>query len=306
LGRQEKMNLSSYPKIYAIGHKAIEDLFKDDVMVEEKVDGSMLCFAKAENDLFFRSKGAVIYANAPEKMFTLGVEAVKSIMDRLHEGWIYRGEYLSKPKHNTLSYARVPRNNVILFDVTIGTETYLSRSEKEIEAERIGLEIVPKVFEGRIDNVEFLMSLMDRESILGGEKIEGLVVKNYSRFGKDGSVLMGKYVREDFKERNGANFKRENPSRGDVVQRVIGALKTEARWNKAVQHLREKGQLESSPRDIGNLIKEVKEDMKIEEEEWIKTELYKDSIDSILRGVTAGVAEWYKLELAKGQFKQDT
>ncbi len=34
----------SYPKIYGLGHKAITELLSDNVMVEEKIDGSQFSF----------------------------------------------------------------------------------------------------------------------------------------------------------------------------------------------------------------------------------------------------------------------
>ncbi len=47
-----------------------------------------------------------------------------------------------------------------------------------------------------------LYALLEKESILGG-KVEGIVVKNYARFGKDKKVLMGKYVSEQGKPQQG-------------------------------------------------------------------------------------------------------
>ena len=43
-----------------------------------------------------------------------------------------------------------------------------------------------------------------------------------------------------------------------IVQLAEG-LRTEARWRKAVQHLREEGRLERSPKDIGALLVELQE-----------------------------------------------
>ena len=34
----------SFPSVYAVGHAALADLFLDDVIVEEKVDGSQFSF----------------------------------------------------------------------------------------------------------------------------------------------------------------------------------------------------------------------------------------------------------------------
>ena len=54
--------INSYPSIYNLGHKAITDLLKGPVIVEEKIDGSQLSFRKdSEGSLHIRSKGATIY-----------------------------------------------------------------------------------------------------------------------------------------------------------------------------------------------------------------------------------------------------
>lgn len=54
------MHLPSYPKIYALGHKAIEELLHDDVCVQEKVDGSQISFGLLDGKLYISSKGAII------------------------------------------------------------------------------------------------------------------------------------------------------------------------------------------------------------------------------------------------------
>jgi protein required for attachment to host cells len=178
----------------------------------------------------------------------------------------------------------------------------MSYEDKQAEAERIGLEVVPILFEGKVDSPEHLLSFLKRTSILGGQKIEGVVVKNYHRFGQDKKVLMGKYVSEAFKEVHSASWKESNPSVKDVIQTLIMSLKTPARWNKAIQHLRENGTLTDSPRDIGELIKEVHHDIKKECEDEIKDKLYRYALPSIMRGVVSGLPEWYKEELMKRQF----
>lgn len=290
----------SYPKIYALGHKAITELFKDDVLVEEKIDGSQFSFGRFDGELKCRSKGAQINSDYPEKMFAEAVEVVKNL--DLHNGWTYRAEYLKSPKHNALSYDRIPRNHLIIFDINTGEESYLSYSEKKDEAERLGLEIVPILYCGKIDEPKVLLDFLETTSILGGQKIEGMVIKNYLRFGEDKKVLMGKYVSEAFKEVHNGDWKENNPTNKDVIQRLILSLKTPARWQKAVQHLRERGRLTDSPKDIGLLIKETQEDIVNEETDFIKDALYKNAISHIRRGVSGGIAEWYKEELMKKQF----
>ena len=42
--------IHSYPSIYALGHKAVADIFNEPVLVEEKVDGSQFGFGIYETD----------------------------------------------------------------------------------------------------------------------------------------------------------------------------------------------------------------------------------------------------------------
>lgn len=298
----------SYPSIFNLGHRAVADLFKQSVIVEEKVDGSQFSFGiDEEGELHVRSKGAVMVLDAPEKMFQKAVDTVKELAPMLHPGWTYRAEYLQKPKHNSLAYDRTPNKYLIIFDINTGHEAYLAPSAKYYEATRLGLECVP-VFSVGIVGLQELREIIDNTvSVLGGQKIEGVVIKPlmYDQFGTDKKVLMGKFVSERFKEIHSNEWKKTNPSRGDIVDGIVGALKTEARWHKAVQHLREAGQIEDSPRDIGKLMKEVQADIEKEEAEEIKDRLFKFAMPIIRRRVTAGLAEWYKEQLLKQQFSPE-
>jgi hypothetical protein len=176
------MAISSYPSVFALGHKAIADIFTGDVILEEKIDGSQFSFGIIDGELQCRSKGKNLILDAPEKMFVRAIETVRSVESLLTPEYIYRGEYLEKPKHNTLAYARTPRHYIIGFDIVTAPETYLSPAEKYTEFERIGLECVPAFYSGKVDNLAMFNTFLERESILGGTKIEGVVVKNYALF----------------------------------------------------------------------------------------------------------------------------
>jgi hypothetical protein len=69
-----------------------------------------------------------------------------------------------------------------------------------------------------------------------------------------------------------------------------------------VQHLAEHGALENSPRDIGKLISEVKQDIAEEERDYIQKFLWKEFGEQILRRATAGAPEWYKNQLLSRSF----
>lgn len=298
----------SYPSIFNLGHRAISDLFSVPVNVEEKVDGSQFSFGIDESgDLHVRSKGSVMVIDAPEKMFQRAVDVVQELKSQLHPGWTYRAEYLQKPKHNSLVYDRIPTKHLILFDVNTGHESYLSYAEKSREAARLGLECVAILGDGHPTLEDLRLIIDNTVSVLGGQKIEGVVIKprDYNLFGQDKKVLMGKFVSERFKEIHANEWAKTNPSQNDVVESVVNALKTEARWHKAVQHLREAGRIDDSPRDIGSLIKEVHADIQKECEEEIKNRMYKYALPIVLRRVTAGLPEWYKEQLLKKQFDNE-
>jgi hypothetical protein len=285
-----------------MGHREVREILKVPVYVEEKVDGSQFSFGRVNGELFCRSRGQEINIDAPEKMFTLGVQTAKNLLPWLTDGWTYRGEFLNKPKHNSLTYGRVPKDNIIIFDINDGLESYLPYWEKHAEASRLNLETVPLFYEGLVESTEFLLDLMQRHSILGDVKIEGVVLKPVTCiYGEDKKALIAKLVSADFKELHQKNWKNTNtnPTQGDVIELLVSELRTNARWQKAVQHLRESGTLEESPKDIGKLINEVKADVKIECSDYIQERLFKWAWHQIERKLVAGLPEWYKEELLK-------
>ena len=72
---------------------------------------------------------------------------------------------------------------------------------------------------------------------------------------------------------------------------------------KAVQHLAEKGELTNSPTDIGNLLKEIKNDITAEEMDIIKEFLFKEFGQELLRHACGGFPEWYKQQLVERSFE---
>jgi hypothetical protein len=294
--------MHSYGSIYTLGHRAVANLFDHPVVVEEKVDGSQFSWGIFDGELICRSKGTD-QTHAPDKLFARAVEYVQSIRDRLVPGWTYRGEVLNSPKHNTLAYDRVPKNHIALFDVDTGEEAYISPPAKKKVAKHLGLEAVPMFRAGKIESVAQLREYMDRMSFLGGQKIEGVVVKSDTLFGPDKKRLMAKHVSEAFKEVHTGEWRKDNPGRGGNLDNIIAVYRTPARWQKAVQHLRENGVLQDAPQDIGPLLREVNADVLKEEAEAIRELLFKKFWPQLSRGITAGAPEWYKEELLKKQFE---
>lgn len=295
------MIIASPPDIFNLGHRSVAELLFDTVQIEEKVDGSQFAFCKSETGEFFaRSRKKQIDPDAAG-MFQAGVDAVRDLP--LQPSWVYRGEYLSKPKHNALAYQRIPKKHVIIYDIMVGGERYLNAIDRAIECERLGLEVVPILYFGPIAGPtgnEELREMLEAKSILGDQKIEGLVIKNYARLGYDKKVLMAKLVSDDFKETHRTDWKRENPGGKDIIETIAGIYTTTARWQKAVQHLGEMDLLTNEPKDIGKLIHEVQEDVKKECRSEIEGILFAWAWKQISRKVIAGLPQWYKEQLAHG------
>ena len=300
--------------IYTLGHKAVTDIFKVPVQIQEKVDGSFFAFGLfpeidlGEGPLRIRSKGAVMHPDAPEKMFTKAAEAVKARLHLLREGWQYRGEYLAKPKHNSLAYDRAPKSNIILFDVCTGEEDYLPYEDLVVEAARLDLEVVPqlKVYEAGGGSLTSLQSLLDTTSILGGQKIEGVVIKPLTPlYGVDKKLLMGKFVSEAYKEVHSKAWKEGNPTSKDIIALLGDKYNTPARWNKAIQHMREAGLINDDLTDIGKIMKEIPEDVLKEEGEAMKEEMWRWAWPHIRRNLSRGFPAFYKEMLLRRQFDEE-
>lgn len=300
--------LHSYSKVYALGHPYLAELFLEECLVEEKIDGSQFSFGIIDGELVMRSKGAQIFPPVEDKLFKAAAEYIQAIKDRLEPGVCYRGEVLWREKHNEIEYGRIPKHSLILFDIDAGEQNYLSAEDKAIRAEALDLEIVPSLFRGKIDSIETLRGLLATISFLSeGEvrpKVEGIVIKNYKRFGIDKKTLMGKWVREEFKETQKVSWRAGNPTTGDVIEALGKKYRSEVRWKKAIYHLRDSGSLMNSPQDIGVLIKEIQRDVEAEEATAIKDALFLYAMPKIRRISAAGFPEWYKEYLAESMFEE--
>lgn len=292
------MIIGSYPSVFQVGHKAIDALFDGPVVVQEKIDGSQFSWMADADGLHMRSKGVEIYPDAIPDLFDGAVATATSLFNaqKLEMGFVYRGEAIKDRRHNVLEYQRVPPGNIVLYDVEVGLQTFLPPDNLAKYATFLGLDHVPTYVEGEVSGIEELRPLLDKESILGGP-IEGVVIKNYARFGTDKKILAGKLVRADFLERHADVWgEREQPSK-DTIETIIQALRTEARWRKAIQHLREQGVLVNAPQDIGPLLRELDKDLEKEELEFVAGRLLAWAMPKIMRGVKAGFPEWYKGQL---------
>lgn len=299
--------LNSIPKIYRLGERQNIPIFNGEVYVQEKYDGSQFSFSvKLDSatmlpELVCRSKGQVVKPEDPG-MFKQALLTAQSLKNDLMPGVEYQCEYLARPKHNVLTYSRIPNRHLVLFDMRLAKDSYAVPSVVMSCAEILGLEPAALLFQGRMnpgDERQFL----HRDSSLGGCLIEGIVIKNYtlSHSERPGHPMTAKLVSEQFKERHDKNFKvGEKAEKDDVAGMVAESLRTEARRLKALQRVRENGQLTNSMQDMGQIIRAMHQDIEAEEAEFIKESLYNLCIKQIKRDTCQGLAQWYAAKLSDG------
>jgi len=297
--------MNAFPKIFTLGQTYIENIFDNEVEITEKIDGSQFGWGKINGQLICRSKGKIQEVECPDKLFSEGIEYIKSIENKLPDNIMFYGEYLKKPKHNTLTYGRIPKNHIMLFGACHLNQEFIPNYSQY--AGLLDLETVPVIYKGKVDSMEFLKELLNRTSILDKSKIEGFVVKNYQQQlllgGRVIPIMCGKFVSEEFKEVHQKNWSRENTGKGRW-QTFKESFCTEARWLKALFYLRDNGELDNSPRDIGKLMKRVNEDITEEEKENIKEFLWKEFGKEVLRTATKGLPQWYKERITGHCFKE--
>jgi len=293
--------IKAYPKIFAIGQDYISAIFEDEVEITEKIDGSQFDFGKINGEMHFRSKGKPIYEDAPEKMFIQAIDYASSIENKIPDNTVFYCEYIKDPKHNVLKYNRIPKNYLMLFAISTTGDKFVSE-HKELQkfAELIDIETVPLLYQGKVKNIEEMTNLLEKESVLGGTLIEGFVVKNYKKpfllGGQPIPVMAGKFVSEKFKETHKTSWGKDFTAKGKF-ETFCESFATQARWQKGVQHLKEKGLLTNSPKDIGMLMKEIQTDVAEEEKANIQKFLWKEFGEQVLRKSIKGFPEWYKEQL---------
>jgi tRNA-dihydrouridine synthase len=172
-------------------------------------------------------------------------------------------------------------------------------------AEHLKIDCIPLIYSGEIKSTDEIKELLNRESYLGKAKIEGVVIKNYNQKlivgGIEFPVMSGKYVSEEFKE----VMKMHTGNKSNPWVEFKHSYKTEARFDKAYQHLKEDGLITESPKDIGILIKEVMADVEAEEKENITNFLWSFFGKDLLKTVADGVPMWYKNKLLESSIETE-
>ena len=277
-----------FPKIYRLGHKDVKDILDGPVEVTEKIDGSQISFGIIEKKLVVRSKNTEINPADVPNQFINSYQSIQRIFSegRLEDGYFYYGEAVRGLRHNVITYARIPKGYIALYSVRKPDGTF-EPDFKVIEntANSFGIDPVPLKHLGTI-SVQELEDILKQDSFYG-PRMEGLVIKSSRK-----KFEMAKLVRDDYKEVSRHVIKNSLPLEQRITELFL-QYKTNARWDKAIQHYLDAGNSPDDKLVIPSLIKEVTQDILTEEGETIKNDLFAFFRKQFIRTVTEGLADYY-------------
>ena len=290
--------MKAFPKIWTAGTRHVADIFDGPVEVTEKVDGSQFGFGKTpDGEFVVRSRGQVIDPENAQKQFKPAIEHVQKYQDLINPDTMYYGEVVTSKKHNTLAYESLPRGYIALFAAGNFDFSEVVNNHEDLQriAEQFGIDCTPLLFAGNT-NREAVNQMLGQKSFLGGANIEGVVVKRYGTYSlRDETIPLrsAKIVSAEFQEKHtGRRSVREKGE--DRWQAYLEDFRTEARWRKAVEHLRDSGELDGCASDIGPLLREVHHDIDEEYKDEIMEKLWQLHKKDVYQTATRGFAVWYK------------
>ena len=272
-------------KIYTVGHHRMPPIFNYNCEVTEKIDGSQFSFGSIGGFFHMRSKNRTLHMGDDEILFNGAMQTAFQLYCNGHlvDGATYRAEVISRAKHNTICYGWAPREGMVLFGVNDSQWDVV-----KTEADRLGLECVPLIHSGRISPGD-LDNFLKAKPLLGGKKIEGVVISCYPSKWKESA----KYVSPEFRE----TTKTRKSSKKPIGVRIAERFSGEARWEKAVQHMEEDGILTGTPKDIGEIIDRVHLDTWDECLDDIKYYLTDEFYVQINSALARGIPQWYKKKI---------
>lgn len=302
----------SFQKITAEGKTRVWHPENKYWYLEEKLDGSQLSFCVTDTGMAFYNRGAEINQNEPGWVFEAAISALSTLRSKLTPGYMYHGECITKCRHNVVTYGRVPKFYFVLFDVQHqGDGHFMGRPSMEFEAAVIGLEVVQLLWQnenGDVQPAETIERLLESfESMLGGtEKPEGIILKHptYNKnAGEDApprlSATKIKFVRDHFKEEHRRPKKKDRAvpavplTAEQSLERIMSWFPKEARWNKAVHRLRDRGVITGLPenaiKERNTIITEARRDFKEECKESLKDLLWAEFGQRLTQSITDGM-----------------
>lgn len=227
---------TKYPKIKQLGHEDTIKLFlnsEDEIVLEEKIDGSNFRVFIKNGELFFGSRNL----DLSENNYNQWERSVKFIKETLQdkdlsfiEGHILFGEATNP---HTLHYDLEKIPPFLGFDILTPEGTFIKNKNEIFET--LGLPVVPTVKKIKVSEISKVDDSWVPQSQYGDIKAEGIVFKNYER------QTFAKYVRSEFKEQNKKVFGGSKKHAEDGTDYLSIKYCTSARIEKHIFKLIDEG-----------------------------------------------------------------
>lgn len=177
------------------------ELLRDDVVLEEKVDGANLGFSlNPAGELRVQNRGQYLtepqagqFARLPAWLALHGDAMVEALLEHVDDGLMLFGEWCAA--RHSLAYTRLP-DWFLLFDVLeTGSGKFWSSARRNALADQLGLATTPQVGHGRYSLAQLKSLLATRGSRFREGPLEGIVIRRES---PDWCEQRAKLVRADF------------------------------------------------------------------------------------------------------------
>lgn len=299
--------IESYGSPIRFGARGTENITMAPFHIQEKYDGSQMSFSLTDEGLIFKSRRSEI--DPSNRQFSKAIEHIRMQESKLPRLWVFRGEAITKKKHNVISYGREPDGNFVLFDVEyhdgVNDAHLLSPFLVAEWAAWLGIEAaakLPNPDDKQGLNHDYLNGLLSRESSLGG-MMEGVVVKSLGLMDRNGNPLRAKHVCSKFKEIHTGKRKSprtQNAENQNLIKFIAADICPEARFQKAFQHLHDEGLLALDMTDMGKLLEELHGDLVKEGLDPAKEALWKHFGKQILHAAKSPLKDWWINKLQEG------
>jgi hypothetical protein len=139
--------------------KLLDDLFSDEIIVLEDIQGSKIWVNWNGNEFSIKPKSISSepinlidlamqnYYNPVMKYFTELDERVKSLLNRK---WWYCFEYFPDEQPANIEYSRVPKNNLVLSAVNKGSKFEFNIEELDEYSRLFDVDLIPVVYQGSL------------------------------------------------------------------------------------------------------------------------------------------------------------
>ena len=276
------------------------------VIIQEKVDGSQLTITRKGDKLIYYNKNKQISGQG--KPWLNSYILLNNRAHLFREGLFYHGEAMKSvysAKVN-IRYEREPRYFWIVYEIVRKDNTILTPEEMKEVLEGTGIEMVPILYDNTVEVCDnYIEKAKDTikciehgtiKSCLGNIAPEGVVLKVLNRDRGKGKVSTTRYkfVRGEFSETNHSK-KQKLPelSQEQIIDGIGKIYDTDARKQKAVQHLEEQGKWKDKiTQNIGLMVNELDADLLKECEQEIKDLLFVRFWPQISKSARGNVQEF--------------